>query len=155
MRHRLHFAALIAISLVGAAGQALAQGAEAAPGTGTTPPVGAQNPESAGISSAPGGPSTTTTGMGTDAGPRTDLNTGGFNQPGAPDRSTTGTGGAPPNGLSVDDPYIREGWVSRRECGSGRRSKAPSPSRMFCGNQFHGSRLDQRFERTARRRSLG
>jgi hypothetical protein len=108
MRHRLHFATLIAISLVGAAGQSLAQGAGAAPGTGTTPPVGAQNPGSAGISSAPGGPSTTTTGMGTDAGPRTNLNTGGFNQPGASNSSTTGTGGrggASPNGLSVDDPY--------------------------------------------------
>jgi hypothetical protein len=115
MRHRLHFIALVAMSLIGAAGQALAQqgaGAGAAigtaPGTGTTAPVGAQNPGSAGITSAPGGASTTTTGMGTGVGPSTNLNTGGFSQPGIPNSSTTGTGGrggASPNGLPGDDPY--------------------------------------------------
>jgi hypothetical protein len=112
MRHRLHFTALVAMSLIGAAGQALAQqgaaGAGAAPGIATTPPVGAQNPGSAGITSAPGGASTTTTGMGTGVGPGTNLNTGGFNQPGAPNTSTPGTAGragASPNGLPGDDPY--------------------------------------------------
>jgi hypothetical protein len=103
MRHRLHLTALIAMFLIGATGQALAQqgaGAGAAigtaPGTGTVPPVGTQNPGSAGISSAPGGSSTTTTGMGTS----------GINQPGAPGTSTPGTigTGASPSGLPGDDP---------------------------------------------------
>ena len=109
MRHRLHFTALVAMSLIGAAGQALAQqgaaGAGAAPSAGTMPPVAAQNPGSAGISSAPGGPSTTTTGMGTGVGPSRSLNTGPINQPGIPNSATTGAsrGGTSPSGL--DDPY--------------------------------------------------
>jgi hypothetical protein len=113
MRHRLHFTALVAMSLIGAADQALAQqgagaAAGAAPGITTTPPVGAQNPGSAGISSAPGGASTTTTGMGTGVGLGTNLNARGFNQPGAPNTSTPGTtgrAGASPSGLPGDDPY--------------------------------------------------
>ena len=121
MRHRLHFTALVAMSLIGAAGQALARGAGAgaALGTGTTPTVGAQNPGSAGISSAPGGPSTTTTGMGTDAGPRTNLNTWGFSQPGIPNSPTTGTSGrgaASPSGLPGETirtiRVSREGWAN-------------------------------------------
>jgi hypothetical protein len=111
MRYRMHFTALIAISLIGAAGQALAQqgaGTGAASGTApgmiTTAPVGAQNPGSAGISSAPGGPSTTTTGMGSGVGPRPNLNTGDINQ-GALNGATTGTGRGGASAGGLDDPH--------------------------------------------------
>jgi hypothetical protein len=115
MRHKLYLSALIAISLIGATGQAFAQNAGAAaagvgtaPGTGGVPPVGTTttNPGSAGITSAPGGSSTTTTGMGTGGvGGSTNLN-GGINQPGVPNTSTPGRigTGASPSGLPGDDP---------------------------------------------------
>jgi hypothetical protein len=110
MRHRLHFTALIAMSLLGAAGQALAQqgaatraASDSSPGIVATSPVGAQNPRSAGISS--GGPSTTTTttGMGSGLGPGPNLNSGDIKQPGASSGGASGRVGAVPSGL--DDPY--------------------------------------------------
>jgi hypothetical protein len=112
MRHKLYLCALIAMSLIGATGQALAQrggaGVGTAPGTGGVPPVGTTttNPGSAGITSAPGGSSTTTTGMGTGGvGSSTNLNSG-ISQPGAPNTSTPGSlgTGASPSGLPGDDP---------------------------------------------------
>jgi hypothetical protein len=106
MGNRLHFAAAVSLSLLGAIPAAFAQRGAAgaaqtqvAPGMGGVPPVGTTNPGSAGISSAPGGPSTTATGT------TTGLNSG-ISQPGAPNISTPGTigTGAAPSGLPGDDP---------------------------------------------------
>jgi hypothetical protein len=102
MRHKLYLSALVAVSLIGVSGSALAQNAGAAAGVATgmggVPPVGTPptNPGSAGITAAPGGPSTTTTGIGS----------GGINQPGVPNTSTPGIigTGAAPSGLPGDDP---------------------------------------------------
>jgi hypothetical protein len=94
MRHSLHLSALIAVSLIGLAAPASAQGPGpgaqigTAPGTGAVPPVGSPN-------TAP----STTTGMG--AGSNTHID-----QPGVPTTSTLGKigTGTSPSGLPGDDP---------------------------------------------------
>jgi hypothetical protein len=106
MRQKLYLSALVAASLIGMSGSALAQTAGAgtgvAPGMGGVPPVGTTppgttttNPGSAGITAAPGGPSTTGVGSGAGA-----------SQPGVPNTSTPGIigTGAAPSGLPGDDP---------------------------------------------------
>src|SRR5882757_4599041 len=102
MRQKLYLSALVAASLIGTSGSALAQnagaaaGGQVAPGMGGVPPVGTTttNPGSVGITPAPGGQSTTTTGI------------AGVNQSGVPNTSTPGIigTGAAPSGLPGDDP---------------------------------------------------
>jgi hypothetical protein len=104
MRQKLYLSALVAASLIGTSGSALAQnagaaaGGQVAPGMGGVPPVGTTttNPGCVGNTPAPGGQSTTTTGIGG----------GGVNQPGVPNTSTPGIigTGAAPSGLPGDDP---------------------------------------------------
>jgi hypothetical protein len=112
MRHKLHLAAVIAMSLMAALSAAFAQASggaaggtgAASSGVGSAPPAAAAptNPGSAGISSAPGGQSSTTTGMG--AGATSTTTNPNLYQPGAPNASpgTSGTG-LSPNGMQDDD----------------------------------------------------